>query len=231
MSKTTSPDEGHCFSLLTTNLATLKKPEGDLEGPFWSYRPMAKTFLEAEDDGPRWWSGQGASGRVVSLVFLYLCHSVFDWLHSHRFLYLPVKPLRVFFLGGGGAGKAASPTPFHYQPTPLSPDGIRCPHICIVCQSRTPTPNPLFEQTRTHELTRINSHKLVLYYDLRIFGTPIAFDKHWISFVMSRSDMGDFFHTGTSVCEIIWQTVFFRTFANLIGKKLSENTEMTAISK
>lgn len=136
-----------------------------------------------------------------------------------------------FFLGGGGAGKAASPTPFHYQPTPLSPDGIRCPHICIVCQSRTPTPNPLFEQTRTHELTRINSHKLVLYYDLRIFGTPIAFDKHWISFVMSRSDMGDFFHTGTSVCEIIWQTVFFRTFVNLIRKKLSENTEMTAISK
>lgn len=94
--------KGIVFSLLTTNLATLKKPEGDLEGPFWSYRPMAKTFLEAEDDGPRWWSGQGASGRVVSLVFLYLCHSVFDWLHSHRFLYLPVKPLRVFFLGGGG---------------------------------------------------------------------------------------------------------------------------------
>lgn len=167
----------------------------------------------------------------LCLLSFSICVTVFliDYTPIVSFIFLSNHS--EFFSWGGGAGKAASPTPFHYQPTPLSPDGIRCPHICIVCQSRTPTPNPLFEQTRTHELTRINSHKLVLYYDLRIFGTPIAFDKHWISFVMSRSDMGDFFHTGTSVCEIIWQTVFFRTFANLIRKKLSENTEMTAISK
>lgn len=41
----------------------------------------------------------GCKGQGCFSFFLYLCHSVFDWLHSHRFLYLPVKPV-LFFRGG-----------------------------------------------------------------------------------------------------------------------------------
>lgn len=166
----------------------------------------------------------------LCLLSFSICVTVFliDYTPIVSFIFLSNHS--EFFFLGRGVGEAASPTPFHYQPTPLSPDGIRCPHICIVCQSCTPTPNPLFEQTRTHELTRINSHKLVLYYDLRISGTPIAFDKNWISFVMSRSDMGDFF-TQRRQSVKSYDKLFFRTFANLIRKKLLENTEMTAISK
>lgn len=40
-----------------------------------------------------------------------------------------------------------------HQQTPLSPDGICCPHICIVCQSCTPTPNLLLEFAHTHKHT------------------------------------------------------------------------------
>ena len=78
------------------------KPEGDQEGPFWSYRPMAKTFLEAEDDGPRWWSGQGAEwAGCVSCLSLFVSQCF--WLIT-----LPSFPLSscqtalgFFFLGGG----------------------------------------------------------------------------------------------------------------------------------
>ena len=173
--------------------------------------------------------GTGCGVGGLCLLSFSICVTVFliDYTPIVSFIFLSNRSGFFFFLEG--VGKAASPTPIHYQPTPLSPDGIRCPHICIVCQSCTPTPHPLFEQTRTHELTQINSHKLGLYYDLRIFGTPIAFDKSWISFVMSRSNMGDFFTQGRQSVKSC-DKLFFRTFSNPIRKKLSANAEMTVIS-
>lgn len=143
---------------------------GDWSGAFDLCRPMvAKVW--SNDEGQQWWSGQAASGRVVSLVSLYLSGCVFDWLHSHRFLYAPVRLVAFLFWswgrvgGGGGEGGVTPPPHTHtntttttplsslHQQTPLSPDGICCPHICIVCQSCTPTPNPLLEFAHTHKHT------------------------------------------------------------------------------
>lgn len=142
---------------------------GDWSGAFDLRRPtVAKVW--SNDEGQQWWSGQAASGRVVSLVSLYLSGCVFDWLHSHRFLYAPVR-LVVFFSGveggwvvvvvkGGGGNSpphthttTTTPLSSLHQQTPLSPDGICCPHICIVCQSCTPTPNLLLEFAHTHKHT------------------------------------------------------------------------------
>lgn len=96
---------------------------GDWSGAFDLRRPtVAKVW--SNDEGQQWWSGQAASGRVVSLVSLYLSGCVFDWLHSHRFLYAPVR-LVVFFSGVEGGwvvvvvkGGGVTPPPTHTLPPP-----------------------------------------------------------------------------------------------------------------
>lgn len=102
---------------------------GDWSGVFDLRRPtVAKVW--SNDEGQQWWSGQAASGRVVSLVSLYLSGCVFDWLHSHRFLYAPVR-LVVFFFGVEGGwvvvvvkGGGVTPPPhthYHHHPSFFPP--------------------------------------------------------------------------------------------------------------
>lgn len=104
------------FLPLTTNLATLESQRGTRRAPFDLTDQWRKHFLRLRMTGRDGGRDRVRSGRVVSLVFLYLCHSVFDWLHSHRFLYLPVKPLWVFFFLGGGRQSSlphSHPLPAH----------------------------------------------------------------------------------------------------------------------
>lgn len=76
------------------------KQRGQPEGGFWS-GSINGSKASTVDNSRWWWSGQGGSGRLVSLVSRYLNRSVFDWLHSHRFLYSSVKPAAFsFFLEG-----------------------------------------------------------------------------------------------------------------------------------
>lgn len=131
--------------------------------------------------------------RVGGLCLLssFICVTVFliDYTPIVSFIFLSNHRL-FFFLEGH---PPLLPIPFLYQPTPLSPAGICCPHICIMCQSCTPNPNPLFEHTHTHKLTQMKSHKLVLRTILLIFETPIA---SIYQSVLCRSNMVDFLHSG-----------------------------------
>lgn len=139
----------------------LKKARGGPGGLLLIFSANGKKVSWTNDGGPWWWSGQGASGRVVSLVFLYLCHSVFDWLHSHRFLYLPVKPPAFIRGGSGGA-----PPPPHSLPLPahsaLSRWHLLPTHLHCVPIMHTDSKSFVWADTHTHTLTQINSHKLVL---------------------------------------------------------------------
>lgn len=132
----------------------LKKPGGILQGRFWSFWAAAKTLCGLTMKGR-----DGGRDRVrvggLCLLSSFICVTVFliDYTPIVSFIFLSNRRL---FLRGGSGRAAPPPIPppppilFLHQPTLLSPDGICCPHICIVCQSCTPTPEPLFEQTRTH---------------------------------------------------------------------------------
>lgn len=169
---------------------SLKKPGGSWRAAFhlcdqwhkglmdWRLWTMMVVWTECE------WAG------CVSCLPLFVSQCF--WLIT-----LPSFPLSscqttgfFFFLEGH---PPLLPIPFLYQPTPLSPAGICCPHICIMCQSCTPNPNPLFEHTHTHKLTQMKSHKLVLRTILLIFETPIA---SIYQSVLCRSNMVDFLHSG-----------------------------------
>lgn len=141
----------------------LKKPERDLEGCFWSFQPMVVKFFTDQQWRTMMVVGTGCEWVGCVSCLLYLCHSVFDWLHSHRFLYLPVKPEAFFFWGGEWRRTTLPPFPpstsplrFLQMASAAHTSALCANHahrLQILCLSR---------HTYTHKLTQITSQKLVL---------------------------------------------------------------------
>lgn len=162
LSKTTSPDEGHfpLFSPLATSLATFKRPEGDLEGCFWSFWPMAKKF-----HGPTMTGLDGGQDRVrvggLCLLSSFICVIVFliDYTPIVSFIFLSNHQL----LFKGGAVVDHPPPPFPSSTSPLhSLQMASAAHTSALCANHAHRLQILCLSRHAHTQAHSDTLKLVL---------------------------------------------------------------------